>query len=295
MVFVPDGSVVVSRIRPGGPDRREAVERLHQPGEKTDEPKKANCAERRSDQRHLQEHLKEAAAVFLGSVHHAAGLALALLRPHVRRQFLLLLAAVRSAVLPGEPAAWGPAARWQGSRPAALHSGETSAAQPPPPALAGTRRVRRSLPLLSGDAAHHRVRVPADHHAVSRGPAARLHTGGNTRSQSELWSLSLLQAVFGCLIQAFMVGLVFSKLARPQLRTKTVIFSQRAVVSLRDRRLCLIFRIGDLRDDNFILGTKVGEEVCLVIADCFADITQDAQTKTHKRGRNLSRHENATN
>jgi len=34
-----------------------------------------------------------------------------------------------------------------------------------------------------------------------------------------------LQSVLGCLIQAFMVGLVFSKLSRPQLRQKTVIFS----------------------------------------------------------------------
>ena len=67
----------------------------------------------------------------------------------------------------------------------------------------------------------------------------------------------LLQSVLGCLIQAFMVGLVFSKLSRPQLRQKTVIFSTQAVVTLRNRKLCLIFRIGDLRDDNFILGTQV--------------------------------------
>jgi len=70
-----------------------------------------------------------------------------------------------------------------------------------------------------------------------------------------------LQAVLGCLIQAFMVGLVFSKLSRPQLRTKTVIFSQRAVITLRDRKLCLIFRIGDLRDDNFVLGTQISAKL----------------------------------
>ena len=54
-----------------------------------------------------------------------------------------------------------------------------------------------------------------------------------------------------------MVGLVFSKLSRPQLRQKTVIFSNHAVITLRNKKLCLIFRIGDLRDDNFILGTQV--------------------------------------
>ena len=56
-----------------------------------------------------------------------------------------------------------------------------------------------------------------------------------------------------------MVGLVFSKLSRPQLRQKTVIFSNHAVITLRNKKLCLIFRIGDLRDDNFILGTQVGK------------------------------------
>jgi len=66
-----------------------------------------------------------------------------------------------------------------------------------------------------------------------------------------------MQAVLGCLIQAFMVGLVFSKLSRPQQRTKTVIFSQNAVINMRNKQLSLIIRIGDLRDDNFILGTKI--------------------------------------
>jgi potassium inwardly-rectifying channel subfamily J len=70
-----------------------------------------------------------------------------------------------------------------------------------------------------------------------------------------------VQSVLGCLIQAFMVGLVFSKLSRPGSRSKTVIFSQNAVVTLRNRRLCLIFRIGDLRDDNFILGTQISAKL----------------------------------
>jgi len=70
-----------------------------------------------------------------------------------------------------------------------------------------------------------------------------------------------LQSVLGCLIQAFMVGLVFSKLSRPQLRQKTVIFSTQAVVTLRNKKLSLIFRIGDLRDDNFILGTQISAKI----------------------------------
>ena len=54
-----------------------------------------------------------------------------------------------------------------------------------------------------------------------------------------------------------MVGLVFSKLSRPRNRSKTIIFSNQATITMRNRRLCLIIRIGDLREDNFILDTQV--------------------------------------
>ena len=70
-----------------------------------------------------------------------------------------------------------------------------------------------------------------------------------------------LQAVLGCIIQAFMVGLVFSKLSRPRNRSKTIIFSNNATITMRNRKLCLIIRIGDLRDDNFILGTQISAKL----------------------------------
>jgi len=70
-----------------------------------------------------------------------------------------------------------------------------------------------------------------------------------------------LQAVLGCIIQAFMVGLVFSKLSRPRNRSKTVIFSTHACIMQRDKKLCLVIRIGDLRDDNFILGTSISVKI----------------------------------
>jgi len=70
-----------------------------------------------------------------------------------------------------------------------------------------------------------------------------------------------LQAVLGCIVQAFMVGLIFSKLSRPRNRSKTVIFSTHAVIMQRDKRLCLVIRIGDLRDDNFILGMNVSVKI----------------------------------
>jgi len=73
--------------------------------------------------------------------------------------------------------------------------------------------------------------------------------------------LMSVQAVLGCIIQAFMVGLVFSKLSRPQYRCKTIIFSNQAVINMRNKKLCLIIRVGDLRDDNFILGTQISAKL----------------------------------
>ena len=93
-----------------------------------------------------------------------------------------------------------------------------------------------------------------------------------------------------------MVGLVFSKLSRPQLRTKTVIFSQRAVITLRDRKLCLIFRIGDLRDDNFVLGTQVGYYKIHSMPNLpFLDIIENDEKKDNDGRGDLPRDENDEN
>eukprot|EP00092_Neocalanus_flemingeri_P017393 GFUD01018814.1.p1 GENE.GFUD01018814.1~~GFUD01018814.1.p1 ORF type:complete len:458 (-),score=105.23 GFUD01018814.1:97-1470(-) len=70
-----------------------------------------------------------------------------------------------------------------------------------------------------------------------------------------------VQSVLGCIIQAFMLGLVFSKMSQPRNRSKTIIFSNQAVITIRNKKLCLIIRIGDLRDDNFILGTQISAKL----------------------------------
>ena len=69
---------------------------------------------------------------------------------------------------------------------------------------------------------------------------------------------SLLQAVVGCILQGFLIGLIFSKLSKPGNRSRTIIFSKQAVISLKNGRLCVSMRVGDLRNENFVLGTKVG-------------------------------------
>jgi len=70
-----------------------------------------------------------------------------------------------------------------------------------------------------------------------------------------------LQSILGCLIQAFMVGLVFAKLSRPQSRSKTVVFSKHAVICERNHKLCIIFRVGDMRSDSFIVNASLSVKV----------------------------------
>lgn len=44
-----------------------------------------------------------------------------------------------------------------------------------------------------------------------------------------------------------MAGIVFAKIARPKKRRETLIFSKNAVICMRDGKLCLLFRVGDMR------------------------------------------------
>ena len=53
-------------------------------------------------------------------------------------------------------------------------------------------------------------------------------------------------------MQAYMVGVVFSKLTRPKMRAQTLMFSRNAVICQRDGQLCLMFRVGDMRKSHII-------------------------------------------
>jgi potassium inwardly-rectifying channel subfamily J len=48
------------------------------------------------------------------------------------------------------------------------------------------------------------------------------------------------------------VGLVFLKMVRPKQRTRTLEFSDNAVVCRRNGKLCLMFRVGDVRRSHII-------------------------------------------
>lgn len=51
---------------------------------------------------------------------------------------------------------------------------------------------------------------------------------------------------------SFQVGCMFVKISQPNKRAETLVFSKHAVISLRDDKLCLMFRVGDLRSSHIV-------------------------------------------
>lgn len=64
--------------------------------------------------------------------------------------------------------------------------------------------------------------------------------------------LLMVQSILGSIIDALMVGCMFVKISRPQQRAQTLIFSKHCVICERDEKLCMLFRIGDLRESHMV-------------------------------------------
>ncbi|NXG66642.1 KCNJ5 protein, partial [Hemiprocne comata] len=64
--------------------------------------------------------------------------------------------------------------------------------------------------------------------------------------------LLMAQSIIGSMIDALMVGCMFVKISRPKKRAQTLMFSKNCVISRRDEKLCLMFRVGDLRDSHMV-------------------------------------------
>jgi len=72
----------------------------------------------------------------------------------------------------------------------------------------------------------------------------------------EMIALVAVQSVIGVIFESFLVGIVLAKLSKPTRRKVTLLFSKNAVISQREGRLCLMFRIGDFRK-SYVVGAKV--------------------------------------
>ncbi|KAL3051473.1 G protein-activated inward rectifier potassium channel 1-like [Trematomus bernacchii] len=64
--------------------------------------------------------------------------------------------------------------------------------------------------------------------------------------------LFLFQSLLGSIVDAFLIGCMFIKMSQPKKRAETLMFSQEAVISQRDGKLCLMFRVGNLRNSHMV-------------------------------------------
>ncbi|KFM00665.1 G protein-activated inward rectifier potassium channel 4, partial [Aptenodytes forsteri] len=64
--------------------------------------------------------------------------------------------------------------------------------------------------------------------------------------------LLMARSIVGSMIDALMVGCMFVKISRPKKCAQTLIFSKNCVISRRDEKLCLMFRMGDLQDSHMV-------------------------------------------
>uniref|UniRef100_A0A667X4L8 ATP-sensitive inward rectifier potassium channel 14 n=1 Tax=Myripristis murdjan TaxID=586833 RepID=A0A667X4L8_9TELE len=62
----------------------------------------------------------------------------------------------------------------------------------------------------------------------------------------------VVQSIVGCIIDSFMIGTIMAKMARPKKRNQTLMFSKNAVITLRDGKLCLMWRVGNLRKSHIV-------------------------------------------
>ncbi|XP_075773599.1 ATP-sensitive inward rectifier potassium channel 14-like [Pelodiscus sinensis] len=61
-----------------------------------------------------------------------------------------------------------------------------------------------------------------------------------------------LQCLAGGLLDAFLLGALVAKMAKPKKRNQTLLFSRCAVVALRDGKLCLMWRVANLRHSHLV-------------------------------------------
>ncbi|XP_048887018.1 G protein-activated inward rectifier potassium channel 1 isoform X3 [Brienomyrus brachyistius] len=64
--------------------------------------------------------------------------------------------------------------------------------------------------------------------------------------------LFLFQSILGSIVDAFLIGCMFIKMSQPKKRAETLMFSEHASISMRDGKLTLMFRVGNLRNSHMV-------------------------------------------
>lgn len=140
---------------------------------------------------------------------------------------------------------------------------------PPPPSSSDTSSSSLSLPEQQGEysAVLLEPEEPQDSdqcfQEVNNFMAAFLFSletqtsiGYGFRNVTEACPLAVLavvlQCIVGCIIDAFIIGVVMAKIAKPKKRNETLVFSDVAVVAVRDGKLCMMWRVGNLRKSHLV-------------------------------------------
>ena len=80
--------------------------------------------------------------------------------------------------------------------------------------------------------------------------AAFVCTGFGARAPADCWLsawLIVVQSVWGQLLDAVVLGVIFARISHPKQRARTIFVSDSAVIARRDGQLKFMFRIGDIR------------------------------------------------
>ncbi len=64
--------------------------------------------------------------------------------------------------------------------------------------------------------------------------------------------LFMFQSILGSIVDAFLIGCMFIKMSQPKKRAETLMFSENAAISMRDGKLTLMFRVGNLRNSHMV-------------------------------------------
>lgn len=99
----------------------------------------------------------------------------------------------------------------------------------------------------------------------------------------------MVQSVLSTIIDAFAIGWIIAKISRPKKRAETLLFSNKAVINMRDGKLCLMARVGNLRKSVLVEAcirmqlvrsrqTEEGEYIHFEQIDLDIDLGNDSET-----------------
>uniref|UniRef100_A0A667XAL6 ATP-sensitive inward rectifier potassium channel 14 n=1 Tax=Myripristis murdjan TaxID=586833 RepID=A0A667XAL6_9TELE len=129
-------------------------------------------------------------------------------------------------------------------------------------AVAGQHGVNPGYGATALGAGGHKPRIPCINHvhgflgALLFSMETQTTIGYGWRCVTEECPVAVLtvvvQSIVGCIIDSFMIGTIMAKMARPKKRNQTLMFSKNAVITLRDGKLCLMWRVGNLRKSHIV-------------------------------------------